>query len=72
METVCRVIAEDRRCTDVAKLVADEARETPQTALDNLLKRSIEGLRVANNVLGSFDTKPDPDHVPAWTKRRKL
>ena len=41
------------------------------TDLDKNLKRSAESLQVANNVW-DFGTEADPNHVPAWTKRRRL
>ena len=35
------------------------------------LKRNAESLQVANNVW-DFGTEADLNHVPAWTKRRRL
>ncbi len=66
-----------RVCTTCGQGAADAQAvaavgQAERTELDKSLKRSAEGLRMANNIWGSFSAKEDPDHVPAWTKRRRL
>ena len=66
----CRVCKKCGQGSAIAKTVAAAGQE--DTNLDKSLKRSAESLRIANNVWGSFSINVDPDHVPAWTKRRRL
>ena len=66
----CRVCKKCGQGSAIAKTVAAAGQE--DTNLDKSLKRSAESLRIANNVWGSFSINVDPDHAPAWTKRRRL
>ena len=63
-----------KTCTKILDHVTQKAKkegETELTELEKSLKRNAESLQVANNVWG-FGIEADPDHVPAWTKRRRL
>ena len=71
IQSGCRVCTICDQGMAIAKNVAAVG-QADRTELDKSLKRSAEGLRIANNILGSFSAKDDPDHVPAWTKRRRL
>ena len=68
----CRVCKKCGQGSAIAKTVAAAGQAKEDTNLDKSLKRSAESLRIANNVWGSFSINVDPDHVPAWTKRRRL
>ena len=67
----CRVCQECGRGAATADIVA---RGLPpgleQTTLGRSIKRSAGMLQVASNVWG-FSSKSDPDHQPAWKKRRR-
>ena len=41
-----------------------------ETSLDRSLKRQADQLRMVGNIWG-FGQQPDPDHEPAWVKRRR-
>ena len=41
-----------------------------ETELDKSIKRSAESLQMASNIWG-FSAEHDPDHQPAWKKRRR-
>jgi hypothetical protein len=56
---------------DTAALVEAMAKHQGDTSLCKSIKRGAENLRLANNAWG-FSSQNDPDHVPAWTKRRRL
>ena len=59
-------------CTKILDRVTQaQTKGEELTKLQTTLKRGAESLRIANNVLG-FGTDADPDHVPAWTKRKRL
>jgi len=64
----CRVCTVCGNGADIAKSVA-ACRKT-ETSLDRSLKRSAEGLRIFSNMFG-FTAEVDPDHGPAYTKRRR-
>ena len=57
---------------DVAKTVSRIHKLSDDTELNKSLKRNAESLQIYNNVLGKFAVQNDPQHVPAWTKKRRL
>ncbi len=65
------MISEASVAAGVAETVARTAGPRQATKLDESLKRSAEGLRLANNVW-FFNAEKDPNYAPAWTKRRRL
>jgi len=56
---------------DIAALAEAMAKHQGDTSLCKSVKHGAENLRLANNAWG-FSSQNDPDHVPAWTKRRRL
>ena len=67
----CRVCKECGRGAETADIVAHSiAAGLEETELGKSIKRNAEKLRVASNIW-SFSTKSDPDHEPAWKKRRR-
>ena len=67
----CRVCTKCGRGAEVAKTCARNLDRTAETQLDKTLKRNAESLQIANNVW-FFRTEAEPDHIPAWTKKRRL
>ena len=65
----CRVCTGCGHGAEDARIVAAGGGKSA-TSLDASLKRSADGLRIANNVWG-FGEAVDPDHEPAWAKRRR-
>ena len=57
---------EDSGSCDTDQTKAEELSE-----LDKSLKRNAESVQFASNLWG-FGIEANPDHVPAWTKRRRL
>ena len=59
-------------CTKILDRVTKTKRKGEELSeLDKSLKRNAESLQFANNLWG-FGIEANPDHVPAWTKRRRL
>ena len=67
----CRVCAKCGQGREVEKLCVGHLVCVAETVLDKSLKRSAESMIYHSNLL-NFGTGADPDHVPAWTKRRRL
>lgn len=59
------------RDADIAETCAGRLDRAAETELEESRKRSAKSLQIANNVW-FFGTEVDPNHVPAWTKRRRL
>ena len=70
--SACHVCTTCGQGADVAKIVTQSQEHAADTELGKSSKRNAEGLRIANNVWGTFDSQTDPNYVPAWTKRRRL
>ena len=68
----CRVCATCGKGSAIAESVAATAGMAGGTGLDRSLKRNDDALKISNNILGGFSTTIDPNHVAAWTKRRRL
>ena len=68
----CRVCTTCGEGSAIAECVAATAGMAEGTELDRSLKRNADALKIANNILGGFSTTRDPNHVAAWTKRRRL
>ena len=67
----CRVCQECGRGMDVADIVTRGLSSgSKQTSLGKSIKRGAGMLQLATSVWG-FDSKSDPDHQPAWKKRRR-
>jgi hypothetical protein len=67
----CRVCQECGQGMDVADIVARGLSSgSEQTSLGKSIKRGAGMLQLATSVWG-FDSKSDPDHQPAWKKRRR-
>ena len=68
----CRVCATCGEGATIAEWRAATSGTAGGTELDrSLQKRNEDALKVANDILG-FSATRDPNHVAAWTKRRRL
>ena len=56
---------------DIAENLVSIGDQTEETELGKSVKRNAQALQLINNLWG-FTFSPDPDHVPAWTKRQRL
>ena len=67
----CRVCTTCKNGKDTEDMVktGNQKREV-ETSLDRSLKRQADQLRMVSN-LWKFGQQPDPDHEPAWGKRRR-
>ena len=70
--SACHVCTTCGQGADVVKIVTQSQEHAADTELGKRSKRNAEGLRIANNVWGTFDSQTDPNYVAAWTKRRRL
>ena len=60
-------------CGDAEKSqrLANVLKRVPNTNLDKTLQSNAQGLRILGNTW-DFNSQADTEHVPAWTKRRRL
>ena len=65
---VCTVCNNGKDTDEIVKQAYQK--RAVETSLDRSLKRGADGLRLMSNLWG-FGEKVDPDHVPAWAKRRR-
>ena len=68
----CRVCTACGQGSDVAKIISRRQKLTGDTEANKSAKCDAESHRIWNNVFGKFAAQSDPNHVPAWTKRRRL
>ena len=70
--SACLVCTSCGQGTDVAENVEKTQERRADMEWGKSMKRSWESLQNANNYWGKFDSQTDPNHVPAWTKRKRL
>ena len=67
----CRVCSVCGQGAETAEIMEKSLKQEGVTSLHTSLKRGAESLQIANNIW-RFSSRSDPDHVPEWTKRRRL
>jgi hypothetical protein len=66
----CRVCTTCKKGKDTEDMVKTANQKREETSLDRSLKRQADQVRMVSN-LWNFGQQPDPDHEPAWAKRRR-
>ena len=66
----CPVCTKCGRGAETAKTRAGLLDRAAETELEKNLKRNAESLWIAN--VWGFGEEANPDHIPAWTKKRRL